>query len=154
MNRTAECVSPLHPDKICDVISDTILDKILELDPFARVAVETMGGHGEIKVTGEVTFSEEQPRLRDPFYYDSVIRSVVGKGYKIDVNVVEQSRPHGMVIYPCKELFVICIYTNQFTPKRLNGGHLVMDLTGTFKIIYYDSKRLQKFWPLCQRPRN
>lgn len=52
---TAEYVSKGHPDKICDQISDAILDAYLEKDPDARVAVETMGGHGKIFVTGEVT---------------------------------------------------------------------------------------------------
>ena len=55
MYRTAEFVSPKHPDKICDRISDAILDACLEQDPDSRVAVETMGGHGIISVTGELT---------------------------------------------------------------------------------------------------
>lgn len=53
--RTAESVSPQHPDKLCDQISDAILDAYLEHDPLARVAVETAGGHGKIFITGEVT---------------------------------------------------------------------------------------------------
>lgn len=53
--RTAESVSPGHPDKLCDQISDAILDAYLEHDPLARVAVETAGGHGKIFITGEVT---------------------------------------------------------------------------------------------------
>lgn len=53
--RTAESVSPKHPDKICDQISDAILDAHLKEDPSARVAVDVAGGHGAIFVTGEVT---------------------------------------------------------------------------------------------------
>lgn len=53
--RTAESVSPKHPDKICDQISDAILDAHLAEDPFARVAVDVAGGHGVVFVTGEVT---------------------------------------------------------------------------------------------------
>lgn len=53
--RTAESVSPKHPDKICDQISDAILDAHLAEDPLARVAVDVAGGHGKIFVTGEVT---------------------------------------------------------------------------------------------------
>lgn len=53
--RTAESVSPKHPDKLCDQISDAILDAYLKLDPQARVAVEAVGGHGELFVVGEVT---------------------------------------------------------------------------------------------------
>ncbi len=53
--RTAESVSPRHPDKICDQISDAILDAHLAQDPNARVAVDVAGGHGAVFVTGEVT---------------------------------------------------------------------------------------------------
>jgi len=53
--RTAESVSPKHPDKICDQISDAILDAHLIEDPYARVAVDVAGGHGTIFITGEVT---------------------------------------------------------------------------------------------------
>lgn len=53
--RTAESVSPKHPDKLCDQISDAILDAHLKEDPYARVAVDVAGGHGIVFVTGEVT---------------------------------------------------------------------------------------------------
>lgn len=53
--KTAECVTPKHPDKMCDRISDAILDAYLELDPNSRVAVEVMGSKGLIVVAGEVT---------------------------------------------------------------------------------------------------
>ena len=52
---TAESVSPGHPDKLCDQISDAILDAYLAGDPASRVAVETVGGHGKVFVVGEVT---------------------------------------------------------------------------------------------------
>jgi S-adenosylmethionine synthetase len=55
MIRTAECVSPMHPDKMCDRISDTLLDLHLEQDPNSRVAIETCGGIGMVFITGEVT---------------------------------------------------------------------------------------------------
>src|SRR5210317_1594986 len=55
MIRTAECVSPMHPDKMCDRISDTLLDLYLKQDPNSRVAIETAGGNGLVYVTGEVT---------------------------------------------------------------------------------------------------
>lgn len=53
--KTAECVSPKHPDKLCDQISDAILDAYLRQDPKARVAAEVVGGHGKVFITGEVT---------------------------------------------------------------------------------------------------
>jgi len=55
MIRTAECVSPMHPDKMCDRISDTLLDLHLRHDPESRVAIETAGGNKLVYVTGEVT---------------------------------------------------------------------------------------------------
>ncbi len=54
-NYTVESVTSGHPDKICDQISDAILDAYLKVDPEARVAVETFGGHGKLIIGGEVT---------------------------------------------------------------------------------------------------
>jgi S-adenosylmethionine synthetase len=54
---TSESVTEGHPDKICDQISDTILDAMLEQDPNARVAVETLVTTGLVHVAGEVTTS-------------------------------------------------------------------------------------------------
>lgn len=55
MIRTAESVSPHHPDKLCDQISDAILDEALRQDPLSRVAIETIGGHGSVILIGEMT---------------------------------------------------------------------------------------------------
>ncbi|MBN2186190.1 MAG: methionine adenosyltransferase [Dehalococcoidia bacterium] len=52
---TAECVSEGHPDKLCDQISDAILDAMLERDPFARVACEVSVAMGIVTVMGEIT---------------------------------------------------------------------------------------------------
>lgn len=52
---TSESVTEGHPDKVCDRISDTILDALLEQDPLARVAVETVVTTGLVHVVGEVT---------------------------------------------------------------------------------------------------
>ncbi|MCX6791145.1 MAG: methionine adenosyltransferase [Candidatus Gribaldobacteria bacterium] len=52
---TVESVTNGHPDKICDQISDAILDACLEQDPKSRVAMETFGGHNLILVGGEIT---------------------------------------------------------------------------------------------------
>ena len=53
--KTAEYVSPKHPDKLCDRIADALLDAHLAVDPNARTAIEVMGGHGQLYITGEVT---------------------------------------------------------------------------------------------------
>ena len=52
---TSESVTEGHPDKLCDFISDSILDAYLELDKDARVACETVAGKGIIFITGEIT---------------------------------------------------------------------------------------------------
>jgi len=85
--RTAEFVSPKHPDKICDRISDKILDYCLNIDSNARVAVETMGGHGFININGEVTIdTKEELPIND------LVKEVVGDNdYRIQVKLVQQS---------------------------------------------------------------
>ena len=52
---TSESVTEGHPDKLCDYISDNILDSYLAKDKNARVACETVAGKGEIFITGEIT---------------------------------------------------------------------------------------------------
>ena len=54
---TSESVTEGHPDKICDQISDAILDEILKEDPMARVACETTCTTGIISIMGEITTS-------------------------------------------------------------------------------------------------
>ena len=54
---TSESVTEGHPDKICDQISDSILDAILSEDPIGRVAVETLVTTGLVHVAGEVSTS-------------------------------------------------------------------------------------------------
>jgi len=52
---TVESVTSGHPDKVCDQISDAVLDACLAQDPTSRVAIESFGGHGLVVVGGEVT---------------------------------------------------------------------------------------------------
>lgn len=84
--RTSEWVSPKHPDKMCDRISDAILDAYLTLDKNARVAVETMGGHGAVYICGEVTTEQgiSSNLIREIVERISGVKSVV-------INIVEQS---------------------------------------------------------------
>jgi len=84
MLRTAEYVSPKHPDKICDQIADAILDAILKQDKNARVAVEAMGGHGMLVLMGEVTTYAKVD-------YENVARRFIPKGFKVLVNITKQS---------------------------------------------------------------
>jgi S-adenosylmethionine synthetase len=65
---TSESVTEGHPDKVCDQVSDAILDAMLEQDPTSRVACETAVTKGFLCVFGEVTTSAEVPiekKIRD-----------------------------------------------------------------------------------------
>ena len=52
---TSESVTEGHPDKICDQISDAVLDALYEQDPYSRVACETLTNTGFVMVMGEIT---------------------------------------------------------------------------------------------------
>lgn len=61
---TVESVTSGHPDKVCDQISDAILDAYLGADPYARVAVETFGSHNLLVIGGEVTSTADIDPIR------------------------------------------------------------------------------------------
>src|ERR1700735_1858032 len=82
--RTAESVSPKHPDKLCDQISDSILDAALKVDPNSRVAVETVGGHKLLVLIGEIT-------TKAKIDYEKIARRFVDDSYKVIVQIVHQS---------------------------------------------------------------
>lgn len=84
MQKTAECVSPGHPDKMCDFIADSILDAYLAGDQESRVAIEVMGGHGLVVINGEVT-------SRVALDIEAVVKAIVGESFRVVVNVVPQS---------------------------------------------------------------
>ncbi|HCH34283.1 MAG: S-adenosylmethionine synthase [Candidatus Saccharibacteria bacterium GW2011_GWC2_48_9] len=84
--RTAESVSPKHPDKLCDQISDAILDAHLQVDPLARVAVDVAGGHGTVFVTGEVTSQEH-------IDVEAIVRRIAG-----DIEVIDRLAPQSSEI--------------------------------------------------------
>src|SRR4030095_12038855 len=52
---SSESVTEGHPDKLCDAVSDTILDACLAADPYSRVACETVAKTGVVLVAGEIT---------------------------------------------------------------------------------------------------
>ncbi len=84
MQKTAEFVSPKHPDKICDFIADSILDAYLERDPDSRVAIEVMGGHNLITINGEVT-STAMPDISE------IVKNIVGANYEVITHIAMQS---------------------------------------------------------------
>ena len=82
--KTAESVSPKHPDKLCDQISDAILDAYLAEDPNARVAAETCGGHGVVFVTGEITSTADVD-------IPAIVRRIAGDNVEVHTKIVKQS---------------------------------------------------------------
>lgn len=67
---TSESVTEGHPDKICDLISDSILDAIITADPMARVACETTTTTGVVSVMGEITTAAQ-------IDYETIIRETI-----------------------------------------------------------------------------
>ena len=83
--RTAESVSPKHPDKLCDQISDAILDAYLAVDPDSRVAAEVCGGHGVVFVTGEITSKA------DDIDIPAIVHRIAGDDIEVHTKIVKQS---------------------------------------------------------------
>ena len=94
---TSESVTEGHPDKICDQISDSILDAMLAQDPRSRVAVETMVTTGLVHVAGEVTTEAyvEIPKIvRDTVLnigYDSSTKGFDGASCGVSASIGQQS---------------------------------------------------------------
>ena len=94
---TSESVTEGHPDKMCDAISDSILDAMLAQDPASRVAVETLITTGQVHVAGEVTTKAniDVPTLvRDKILeigYDSSIKGFDGATCGVNVAIGKQS---------------------------------------------------------------
>jgi S-adenosylmethionine synthetase len=94
---TSESVTEGHPDKICDAISDSILDAMLAQDPRSRVAVETLVTTGQVHVAGEVTTSAyvEIPKIvRERILeigYDSSAKGFDGASCGVNVAIGQQS---------------------------------------------------------------
>lgn len=94
---TSESVTEGHPDKLCDTISDSILDECIKQDQNARVAVETFASSNRITLAGQITFSGE-------IDYEKIVRETIKNiGYEnaeididyktceIDINITKQS---------------------------------------------------------------
>ncbi|MDP2704358.1 MAG: methionine adenosyltransferase [bacterium] len=81
---TVESVTSGHPDKVCDQISDAILDAALAVDPKSRVAAETMGSHGLLVLGGEITTEAKLD-------YEKIARELYKEiGYEDNLKVITQ----------------------------------------------------------------
>jgi S-adenosylmethionine synthetase len=97
---TSESVTEGHPDKICDAISDSVLDALLAEDPRSRVAVETLVTTGQVHVVGEVTTSAKaafaditntvRARILD-IGYDSSDKGFDGASCGVNIGIGAQS---------------------------------------------------------------
>ncbi|SFB21790.1 methionine adenosyltransferase [Amycolatopsis marina] len=94
---TSESVTEGHPDKICDAISDSVLDALLAKDPRSRVAVETLITTGQVHVAGEVTteaYADIPTIVRDVILrigYDSSAKGFDGNSCGVNVAIGSQS---------------------------------------------------------------
>lgn len=94
---TVESVTSGHPDKVCDQISDVILDECLRQDPHSRVAVETFGSHGMIIVAGEVT----SKAYIDTNLISTTYRSI---GYNDDLSIIRNIKQQSQEISDAVDL--------------------------------------------------
>lgn len=95
---TSESVTEGHPDKLCDYISDSILDSFLEKNPNARVACETVAGKGEIFLTGEISSTAKDINIEQIIRnaikdvgYDNAETDIDYKTCKVNINLTKQS---------------------------------------------------------------
>jgi len=94
---TSESVTEGHPDKICDAISDAVLDALLSKDPKSRVAVETLVTTGQVHVAGEVTteaYADIPALVRETILeigYDSSAKGFDGNSCGVNVALGSQS---------------------------------------------------------------
>ena len=94
---TSESVTEGHPDKLCDYISDTILDEALKQDIYSRVAVETFASANKITIAGQITSNAKldiekivRERIKE-IGYDRADLDIDYRTCIIDINITKQS---------------------------------------------------------------
>lgn len=143
---TSESVTEGHPDKLCDLISDSILDSYLEKDENSRVAVETFASKdlivvaGQITSKGEVNIEDLVRRIIKEIGYDNSNSDIDYRTCKIITNITKQSQDIGMGVdiggagdqgimfgYACDE-------TKNYMPYAIDMAHkLSKELTNARK---------------------
>jgi S-adenosylmethionine synthetase len=115
---TSESVTEGHPDKICDQVSDAVLDACLEQDPRSRVACETAVKTGYVMLLGEITTNAQ-------FNYDELVRKVVNEiGYDSSEKGFDGSSC-GVLVAIAKQSGDIAMGVNQALEAR--DGHKLTD---------------------------
>ena len=123
---TSESVTEGHPDKICDAISDSVLDALLADDPRSRVAVETLVTTGQVHVVGEVTttarnaFADITDTVRNRILeigYDSSDKGFDGETCGVNIGIGKQSPDIAQGVDTAHE-------------TRVGGGSDPLDLQG------------------------
>lgn len=137
MIKTAEFVSPKHPDKICDFIADSILDAYLAGDKNSRVAIEVMGGHNLVTINGEVT-SGARPDIV------ALVHKIVGAEYQVISNIVAQSSEiaQGVDTGGAGDQGIMKGYATSETPEMLPLEYVLARnlCQEVFKLYPYDGK--------------
>lgn len=132
---TSESVTEGHPDKLCDLISDTILDECIKQDKYSRVAVETFASNDRITIAGQLTTNAK-------IDIESIARGVLkeigyrGKGIDIDyenciidVNITKQSQDiaQGVDVGGAGDQGIMFGYatseTEEYMPFAINYAH-------------------------------
>ena len=103
--KTAESVCKGHPDKLCDLIADSILDECLRKDRYSRVACEVMATKGKIFVCGEITCSK-----------------------KVDIRMVVRETLRKVGYNPLK--FIIFVYVHHQSKDIADGVNKIPDTSG------------------------
>ena len=115
---SSESVTEGHPDKICDQVSDAVLDACLEQDPRSRVACETAVKTGYVMLLGEITTNAQ-------FNYDELVRKVVNEiGYDSSEKGFDGSSC-GVLVAIAKQSGDIAMGVNQALEAR--DGHKLTD---------------------------